>query len=185
MPRKIFNSALVLSIFVSLLNTEATSQTSGTNGNLNEHLKPLEPFIGKTWKGTAPEPDPEKPFVDISKWERALNGQAVRILHSVNDGEYGGETIITWNVKKEAIEFYYFTTAGFMTHGTMSFSNGRIESREQVTGNKDGITEVKSVGSLLPDGRLHNKAYYLKNDKWEEGHEFFYVEAPDEVVRFH
>jgi hypothetical protein len=28
---------------------------------------------------------------DVSHWERAMNGRAIRMLHSVNDGEYGGD----------------------------------------------------------------------------------------------
>jgi len=36
-------------------------------------------------------------------------------------------------------------------------------SHEIVTGNENGITEVKSVGTILPVGKLHNKSQYLKN----------------------
>jgi hypothetical protein len=38
------------------------------------------------------------------------------------------------------------------------------------------ISEVKSVMKILPDGRLHNKSFYLKNGAWEEGHEATYAE---------
>jgi hypothetical protein len=51
---------------------------------LAKELEPLRSFIGKTWKGQFKGSTPEKPKVDIAKWERALNGQAVRIFHSVN-----------------------------------------------------------------------------------------------------
>src|SRR5688572_28206099 len=51
---------------------------------LAKELEPLRPFIGKTWKGQFKDSTPEKPKVDVAKWERALNGQAVRILHSVD-----------------------------------------------------------------------------------------------------
>lgn len=148
---------------------------------LNEHLKPLQPYIGKTWKGTSP--DAEKPVYDVSRWERALNGQAVRILHSLNEGEYGGETIIFWDAAKEKVAFYYFTTAGFYTHGTMEFKDGKFISHEVVTGEESGITEVRATGELLPDGRLHSQSEYLKNGEWVRGHEFIYEEdATAEVV---
>src|SRR5262245_23293566 len=88
--------------------------------NLAEALEPLRPFL-KTWKGHFKNSTPEKPNFDVQKWERALNGRAIRILHSVNNGSYGGETIIFPNPKSSALEFYYFTTAGFSTRGTLEF----------------------------------------------------------------
>ena len=63
---------------------------------------------------------------DVSRWERALNGRAVRILHADNDGVYGGESIIMWDKEKESLVFYSFTTAGFCTHGTMKYENGKF-----------------------------------------------------------
>ncbi len=149
-----------------------------------EQLKPLKPFIGKTWKGTFSNSTPEKPSYDISRWERALNGQAVRILHSVNNGEYGGETIIVWDAKKAGLVYFYFTTAGFFTNGTMSFEEGKIISHEYVTGNKDGITEVKAIGELLPDGSMRSTSRFLQNGEWVNGHEIIYVEEPNAQVIF-
>src|ERR687896_1633222 len=80
---------------------------------LNPRLAPLRPLAGKTWRGVFPESKPDKPMVDVSRFEVALNGQAVRNLHSINDGEYGGETLIVWDQEKQALVFYYFTTDGF------------------------------------------------------------------------
>src|ERR1051325_4965018 len=88
--------------------TAVSIHVYGPLTNLSTQLEPLRPFIGKTWKGEFKSSTPEKARFDISKWERALNGKAVRILHSVNDGEYGGETIITSNAKAERLESHYF-----------------------------------------------------------------------------
>ena len=57
-------------------------------------------------------------------------------------------------------------------------------SHEIVTGNENGITEVKSVGTILPVGKLHNKSQYLKNGDWVDGHEFIYEEDPKAIVVF-
>ena len=127
---------------------------------------------------------PDKPSIDISRWERALNGKAVRILHSVNDGEYGGETLIMYDRKEMGLVFYYFTTAGFYTHGTMWLENDAIVSHEYVTGNENGITEVKSIGTTLPDGRMRSKSLYLKSGKWIDGHQGIYEEYPEGKVIF-
>ena len=147
-------------------------------------LEPFRPFLGKTFRGELSESTPEKPVVDISKWERALNGQAVRNLHSLNNGEYGGETIIYYDKDKKSLIYYYFTTAGFYTHGTMKFEGDTVVSHEFVEGNENGITEAKSTAIILEDGSLYNKSMYLKNGEWIEGHEATYVEAPDAEVIF-
>jgi hypothetical protein len=151
---------------------------------LNPHLAPLRPLLGKTWRGVFPKSTPEKPVVDVSRFEAALNGQAVRNLHSINDGDYGGETLIVWDKGKEALVFYYFTTGGFYTTGTIGPAEGGFTSHEVVKGDADGVTEVRAAFRLLPDGRLHVRSEYLKQGKWVEGRDMHYVEAPDAKVKF-
>ena len=91
--------------------------------SLSEHLKPFERYIGKTFKGEFSNSTKEKPVFDISHWERALNGTAIRIIHSVNNGEYGGESIITWDEEKSSLISSYFTTAGFSTNAVLHFED--------------------------------------------------------------
>ena len=94
--------------------------------SLVKELEPLQQFVGKTWRGEFADSTPEEPKIDISHWERALNGTAIRILHSINDGAYGGESIVFWDKNKESIVYYYFTTAGFFTNGTMKIDNDKL-----------------------------------------------------------
>ena len=169
----------VATVLVSL-----TGPAAATPADLNPHLAPLQPLVGKTWRGVFPESKPDKPVVDVSRFEAALNGQAVRNLHSINDGEYGGETLIVWDQEKKSLVFYYFTTAGFYTTGTMRAEDGGIVSHEVVKGNADGVTEVKATFRTLPDGRLHVKTLYLKQGKWVDGRDMHYTEAPGAVVTF-
>jgi hypothetical protein len=152
--------------------------------SLDEHLEPFRPFLGKTWKGHFKESTPEKPQVDIAVWERALNGKAIRILHSINNGVYGGESIILWDEKKQSLVYYYFTTAGFYTTGTMTLKDGKFESHEVVTGSAEGVTEVKSTGEVRADGTMLSKSEYLKEGKWVPGHEVTYKEDPKAEVVF-
>ena len=171
--------AFAAAIVLCLLAAPAGAQ------EMDEHLAVFEPYIGKTWKGKLSEPGAEKESWDVSRWERALNGKAVRILHSVNDGEYGGETIMFWNREKEALEFYYFTTAGFFTTGTMEVhDDGSFSAVEDVTGNADGITRVRSTSTILDDGGLQSESEYYKNGEWVPGHNIVYREAPDAEVVF-
>ena len=167
---------LVLGLSVDGLAAEKAS--------LDEHLEPLRPFLGKTWKGHFKNSTPEKPQVDVARWERALNGKAVRILHSVNDGVYGGESIIVWDEKKKGLVFYYFTTAGFQTTGTLTINEGKFTSHEVVTGSAEGVTEVKATVEVRADGTMHSKSEYLKDGKWVPGHEVTYKEDPKAEVVF-
>ena len=151
---------------------------------LNAHLEPLRPLLQKTWKGTFKDSKPDKPTVDVQRWERALNGQAIRILHSINDGAYGGETLLIWDESRKIISFYYFTTGGFMTTGTLEPKGEKFITHEDVKGDANGVTGVRSTSEILPDGKFHVKAEYLKNGEWTPGHEVTYQEAPGSKVVF-
>jgi hypothetical protein len=176
---KIFRPFLVLFWLSSTL-----AATGPEELPLNAHLEPLRPLLEKTWKGTFNDSKPDKPTVDVGRWERTLNGEAVRRLHSVNDGAYGGEALLFWNDQQKLISVYYFTTAGFMSIGTLEFKGGKFIGHEDIKGNADGITEVRSVSELLPNGRFHLKAEYLKNGEWTFGREITYEEAPGSKVIF-
>lgn len=152
--------------------------------SLSPHLEPLRPFLGKTWKGRFANSKPEKPMHDVARWERVLNGKGVRIVHSVNDGMYGGESIVIWNPKSERLEFHYYTTAGFFTEGTMRVEKHKLISNEKVTGGKDGLTEVKATIELLADGKMRAQSEFLQNGKWVPGHEILYEEAPGAEIKF-
>jgi len=158
----------------------AASETA----TLDPHLEPLRPLLGKTWRGEFKESTPEKPVVDVSHWERALNGMAVRQLHSINDGVYGGETIFTWDAKAQTVAYHYFTTAGFTTEGTMVFKDGKIITSELVTGDAGGVTEVRGTSEIFPDGTFRVKAEYLKQGQWQPGHEATYHESSTAAVKF-
>jgi hypothetical protein len=152
--------------------------------SLDSHLQPLRPLLEKTWRGAFKDSTPDKPTVDVMRWERALNGNAVRVLHSINNGSYGGETIIRWDEKQQAVVYHYFTTASFMTTGTMTFKDGKVISRELVTGSANGVTEVRGTSGPQSDGTFHVKTEYLKNGEWVPGHEANYQEDPTAIVVF-
>jgi hypothetical protein len=172
------NLALAVLLAASLLPLDADQPS------LDPHLEMLRPLLEKTWKGQFKDSKPDKPTVDVARWERALNGRAVRILHSVNDGVYGGETLITWDEAKQSLVYHYFTTASHNTTGTMSSRDGKFVTDELVTGSAGGVTEVRATSELLPDGTLHVKAEYLKNGEWSPGHEVTYKENASAKVVF-
>lgn len=168
--------ALAVLVLV-LIAAAAQAQTSAPAA-----LEALRPFV-KTWKGEFANSTPDKPLFNVERWEYALNNQAIRITHSVNEGTYGGETIVYVDKAQNQLVYFYFTTAGFMTSGTMNVENGkRFTALEKVYGNEGGVTEVKSTVELLPDGRMKTSSQYLKDGSWTDGHAITYSEAPDAKV---
>ena len=126
----------------------------------------------------------EKPVIDIQTWERVLNGNGIKIIHSVNNGEYGGESIIMWDEKLEKLVSWYFTTAGFYTQAEVQVGDNKISVIEKVKGSQNGISEVKSTTDFFLNGDKETKAHYLQNGKWIEGHSIFYKESPQSKVLF-
>ncbi len=173
------NSTLFAFVAFAVL---ATSASAGDSTKLIDQLSSFGPFVGKTWKGDFADSTPEDPKYDVARWEVALKGHAVRILHSVNGGQYGGETLVVWDGSRKEVVFFYFTTAGFHTQGTFRFEGARFVSHESVTGNEDGITEVKSTGEILPGGEFRVRSSYSKDGQWTEGHAVVYKEAPQAKV---
>jgi hypothetical protein len=164
--------------------TAAMTLTAADQPSLEPQLEPLRPLLDKTWKGAFKNSKPDKPLADVMRWERALNGKAVRVLHSVNDGVYGGETVFMWDEKKQVITFHYFTTAGFVTVGTLTSKDGKFTGHELVSGSADGVTEVRSTCEFLPDGAFRVKSEYLKNGEWQPGREVDYKQDSAAKVIF-
>ena len=160
-----------------------TASTLAAEDSLDPNLEPLRPLLG-TWRGEFKQSTPEKPLIDVLKFERALNGKAIRSMHSINEGMYGGETIYTWDAEKKTILYHYFTTAGFMTTGTMKVDGKKFVANEKVSGRGSSVTEVNGTAELKEDGSFHVKTEHLKDGTSTPGHEVTYKRAADAKVVF-
>ena len=89
-----------------------------------------------------------------------------------------------WDAERECLASWYFTTAGFYTMSTFEFDGKRLISLEDVSGNQNGITKVKTIIQLLPDCKLQNRSKYFMNNVWVDGHEIYYQETSYEKVIF-
>ena len=157
---------------------------SAAPDSLNTHLLPFKPYLNRTWKGTFAAEPGQPAATDISRWERILNGEAIRMTHSLNEGAYGGETVLFWDQARKSLVYYYFTTAGFFTHGTMTMDGYKWVAHEFVENNANGITEVRSTCTFSPEGGMHTVSEYLQNGTWVHGHTIDYVESPDSRLIF-
>jgi len=159
------------------------SLPAGADPVPSEALAPLAAYVGKTWRGEFSDSTPEQPKIDVARWEWALNGQAIRVVHSINDGEYGGETLLLEDPEGEGVIFYYFTTGGFYTHGHVRIEDGKLITYEKVKG-AGQVTEVRATAERLADGRMLGSAEYKRDGIWTEGHTVTYREAPGAEVVF-
>lgn len=152
--------------------------------SMQQELMAFEPFVGHTYRGQF-SPDKDGHMAeDISRWERILGGRAIRISHTLNRGDYAGESLIFWDAKAQSIAFFYVTNAGFHTRGTGHFEDGVFVTREEVTGNQQGITEVVARSTLHEDGSMTVSSYYLKGDEKINGSTAHYVRDNEAVLVF-
>ncbi|MFY8274670.1 hypothetical protein AAEU32_11165 [Pseudoalteromonas sp. SSDWG2] len=148
---------------------------------LDPKLKVFEPYLG-TWEATFAMADGQADLVDVSSWERALNGTAIRTKHSINEGVYGGESFIFWDKDSEQLVFYYFTTAGFFTQGQLEISeDGSFVAYEDVSGSEEGITQVKSTSTFV-DGKFVVATSYLKEGQWTKPEQRTYTRSNKSVI---
>ena len=170
--------SLVYAVFL-LLNTQAFA--SEKKEGLSDKLSMFEGYLG-TWQASFDVAKDKPPVTDVSKWERALNGNALRTLHSINNGEYGGESLIFFDNTKQQIVFYYFTTAEFFTTGTIEIVSGNeFIAYEDVTGNENGITKVKSTSTLV-DNTIQVSTAYFKQGTWTDPEARTYRRTTKKVI---
>lgn len=173
------HSPLAAKFLLVVLLSCLQAQVSAKAIELSDKLKPFEPYLG-TWEATFSMNG--KDVTDVSHFERALNGTTLRVLHSIDEGIYGGESLMFWDNAKKQLVFYYFTTAGFYTHGHIEWQkDGAFVAFEDVTGNQSGITKVKSTSTLKGDS-MTVLTSYLKNDVWTQPESRTYRRSTKKVV---
>ena len=151
---------------------------------LSDHLTGLKPFIGNTYKGNFINSTIENPMIDVLSFERALNGNAVKVIHSVNNGEFGGETMVMWNPEEGGLQSWYFTSAGSLTIQNVQIKKDTFISIENVERNKNGITKVKTIIEVLHRNQIKKRTKYLMNNLWKDGSETIYNKVNDHKPAF-
>lgn len=139
---------------------------------------PFEHLIGKSWRGVGTGPEAVE---DIQRWDWAVGGHAVRVVHSVRGGAYAGETLIFRDRDSGAYIFHYFTSGGFHTTGVMRPTGpGAFEAEETVHG-LDGFPPIRSTLVMGADGVHRARSFQQENGAWVEKGGFDYREDPSAV----
>lgn len=142
-------------------------------------LAALAPLVGETWQSTF-ESDGQT-VTDVSRFEWAMRGHALRNIHALGGGAYGGETLV-W-AEGDSLRFVYVTSGGFTTSGSGFIrDDGALVAEEAVVGNEDGIDRVRSVSFVDADGLLQTVAEYRQRGEWSPGRTATYVRTPDAVL---
>ncbi len=145
---------------------------------LDSKLEPFRAFVG-SWQASMAWGKEKRQVLDVSSWNVALNGKALKVVHSVNDGDYGGESFIFWDKKSKTYKAFYFTTADFYTEAIITIDGpNKFSVIEKVAtageGLSSGISEVKST-SEIRQGELHVSTSYLKKGEWTKPETRVYV----------
>ena len=146
---------------------------------LSDHLIEMKPFIGNTYKGDFINSTKENPMFDVLSFERALNGNAIKVIHSVNNGEFVGETMVMWNPEKGGLQSWYFTSAGSLTIQNVQIKKDTFITIENVEKNQNAITKVKTIIEVLHGNQIKKRTKYLMNNLWKDGSETIYKKVYD------
>ena len=134
---------------------------------------PFEAMVGKTWRGQGTR---DAKAEDIQRWEWAIGGNAIRIVHSVNNGAYAGESLIFRDKDTGNYIFHYFTTGGFHTTGTIRPTGPVAFEMEEAVHGVKGLAALKSTGVLGADGIYRTRSKVEKDGQWVEVGGFDYRE---------
>ncbi|MDX1418322.1 MAG: hypothetical protein R3181_00025 [Rubricoccaceae bacterium] len=145
-------------------------------------LERLAWLVG-TWVGSV-DLGEDRQAHDVSTFSWAVGGHALRNVHAVGDGIYGGETLIWYDRDADAYPFVYVTTGGFTTQGLLEIDDdGRLVGIEQVDGDEggmaDGIDAVRSSSALDDDGHLVVSVAYQRDGQWGPEAARVYERDPD------
>ena len=146
---------------------------SSEKNDLSYRLRGFEPFIGKYFKGSINNVSKLKSSSEVIYFQRILNGQAIRISHSINHGEFGGETIIAWNDSNNLLESIYFSTGGTIKKSIVEIKDHKVILLEDLI-NDNSIKKVKTTYKLLLNGNLEKEIKYYIDKTWRKSHVLIY-----------
>lgn len=153
----------------------ASSLTPATDAQ-REMFGVLAGFPGRTFRGE-PTSESSEALADYQHWTWTDDGEGLIIRHALEDGSYGGESIVRRDESSGQLTYIYNTNAGFSTEGTFTVNeDGTWAAEEEVAGQGD-ITKVRSRGEILPSGTMISVSEYFANGRWTKGHGFEYREV--------
>ncbi|GHF18990.1 hypothetical protein GCM10017044_11930 [Kordiimonas sediminis] len=176
---------LVTSVTLILLSINSmVSAAPQTNAPaLIDPLALLEPYTNRTWQHTVGTKGEPGYFNDISHWQTVMGGHAVLTRHSVNEGVYGGYTLIFYDAEASILRCTYVTNGGFYTECTIRQADDQIIVEETVKGTRRGPESVRSQ-IAIEDGQMIVTSQYKTEKDWSDPEVRRYHENPTALVIF-
>ncbi|MBN8552215.1 MAG: copper chaperone PCu(A)C [Caulobacterales bacterium] len=180
MRRRLVSMMVTVALLAGVPVVGRAQDLPAATASATDPFSPIYPLIGRTWRGTSLGSNAVE---DVVRWEWAVGGHAVWAVHSVNNGVYGGETLIFPDRDSGQLIFHYFTSGGFHTTGQMSVTpQGVIEILETVHG-VDGLEQLRSTMTVANDGTYRTRSQVERDGAWVEFGGFDYrVDARATVV---
>lgn len=170
MKRLILTAVCAVALMTPVLTTPVMAQEAVAY-DARAAFAPFTPLIGKTWRGQGVGPDGAR-VEDVARWEWAVGGHAVRVVHAVNGGVYGGETLIA--KEGDGYVFHYFTTGGFHTTGTMTVSAPGVLTIDETVHGASTIQRLRSRAEMGADGTYRVRSLTERDGAWVEAGGFDY-----------
>jgi len=135
---------------------------------LDEHLRFLEPLMGRHWEGGFV--GREAPDVVISlRFEPALGGKSVRYTREVTALGYASETQFYWNPTRAEVLYLELNSRGIVGEGVASLQDGAIVL-SGVAHWPEGPYESRTVLELNDEGVLRDTFSRKEEGRWVPGH---------------
>lgn len=145
----------------------ATGAAQGA-GELDHHLRFLEPFMGIQWEGGFVGEDAPDLVMSL-RFDPVLAGKGVRYRREVDEVGYLGETHFYWNPSRGEVLYLALNSRGIVGEGVVSAEDGKIVLRGMDHW-PEGQVESQTVLELIEEGLLRDTFSRKEGDGWVIGH---------------
>lgn len=161
---------LIIFLFVSCCHTNLSAQ------ELDDHLKILEPLLGKAWTGMLMAPDGSPGFNIERKFELAKSGKIVKCSKINIDRNKYGEGYFYWNDIEKKIAYFFIEEDGVFLKGFANTEENKITIEgimtwpKQMNPNVKQQYEFKNTFEFNEDGSMTDKWFMNAFGPWQPGH---------------
>ncbi|WP_029085711.1 copper chaperone PCu(A)C [Brevundimonas aveniformis] len=163
MKRLILSVAVGLALLAGAPARSWAQELPAAEVSAKDPFVPLYPLIGRTWRGISLGPDTAE---DVVRWDWAVDGHAVRAVHAVNGGVYGGETTFFPDGESGNLIFSYLTSGGFHTNGSLTVRPDGVMEIEQMVHGLDGLERLRSTVTVPGDGTYQTRTLVERDGRW-------------------
>jgi tetratricopeptide (TPR) repeat protein len=130
---------------------------------LVSELEPLAPLLGN-WIGRFDDPD-ETMEIHCT-WAPILDGNAVRMVNTIEEAGFVSERTIYFDRAAESMAYVVITNNGYVSRGQMAFEGTLLVDTGSQTSPEGTVRQASGVWELMPDGTLENTGADRVEGRW-------------------